>query len=213
MQQTQINDGFILETDGDHYAYVFSSNKKRKALGQDFKDHLCWYPSSRTQGSRKFLEVDHFDREVWGTRMWRPRSKERSIEDFGLAIQKSLYKVEDTIGGYTFSIRCRPAGLQDDMARAGSIGPDRVSGMIELGANRVNLPTIMHEIAHLICYPHANHGNAFGAAYLVMLKSFGFPMNTLSRMMGRNSLCFWSIEEKTNDRLRRALDVGKEVIP
>ncbi|QDP49018.1 MAG: hypothetical protein Unbinned465contig1000_9 [Prokaryotic dsDNA virus sp.] len=213
MEQVTINDGFTLERGDGFITYNFNRKAKQTMLGKHLKDHLKWYPKARTQGNRKFLEIDHFDREVWGRRMWVPRDATRTEQQFGLTIQKSLDGLANNVGGYNVCIRCRPEGLQEDMARAGDIGFDTFSGTIELGANRVNYPTVIHELSHLLCYPHANHGNAFGAAYLLTLRSYGFPTKTLSRTMGRNSLCYWAINQDTNDRLRKALDVGKEVIP
>jgi hypothetical protein len=213
MEQVTINEGFTLERGDGFVTYNLRNTAKQQSLGKDLKDHLKWYPKSRAQGNNKFREVDQFDREVWGHRMYVPRNQQTSDEQFGKTIQKSLDALAHHVGGYNICIRCRPAGLQEDMARAGDIGIDTFSGTIELGANRVNFPTVIHELSHLICYPHANHGNAYGAAYLLTLRSYGFPSRTLSRTMGRNSLCYWAINTDTNDRLRAALGVGKEVIP
>ena len=211
MEQTQVNDGFRVEVCEGGTRYVFTNDKKQTQLGKDFKHHLSWYPKARTQGARKHMEINDFDRQVWGRKMWLPRDVKKSHVEFGEIIQKLLNSLSKFVGGYSIIVSM-PRNLKLTTARASNIGPKGFAGLIEMAPDRVNLPTVLHEVSHLMCYPHANHGNAFGAAYLLSMRMFGLPMRTVSNIMGRNSLCFWARDEEVNDRLRSAIGVDRDVI-
>ena len=68
------------------------------------------------------MEINDFDRQVWGRKMWLPRDVKKSHIEFGEIIQKTLNSLSQFVGGYSIMVSM-PKNLKLTTARASNIGP------------------------------------------------------------------------------------------